>query len=63
MRKNQHRQNTPHCIRILDESMPNCIFEAFYKANVKVWRQRVNSYVGPDISQESGQTVCARSCT
>lgn len=51
------RKNT-HCIRILDEFMPNCLYEALFNANIKVWKQSLSSYVDRNISKESGPTDC-----
>lgn len=50
------RQDT-HCIRILDD-MPECIFKALYKANIKAWRQNVDSFIGRNILLEDGRTDC-----
>lgn len=51
------RKNT-HCIRVLDDFMPKCIFEALFNANLKVWRQSVSSYVGRNIVLETEKTGC-----
>lgn len=51
------RENT-RCVRVLDASLPECIYEALFKANVKVWRQSVSSYVGRNILLENEKTDC-----